>query len=145
MVENLEINVPRASHNHIGSNNVFRNNFFIMKDRGWFTMERSSNYAFENNVVLAGNGFDIWDLKFCPVFRNNILFTGSGKLGTKDIERYEILKEYPLELKDGNRNEDPRLTDYHSGRVDFSEDSPLHDTGIRPIDVSDAGLIRLKK
>ncbi len=140
--ENMEINVPRASHNHIAKNNIFRNNFFIMKEKGWFTMERSEDYTFENNVVVTGTGFDIWDLKFCPNFRNNLLFSGSGTLGTKDIERYAILKEYEIELKNGNRNEDPQLLSYNNGKVIFAENSPLKEMGIKPIDVSDAGLIK---
>ncbi|MDX1284900.1 MAG: right-handed parallel beta-helix repeat-containing protein, partial [Draconibacterium sp.] len=139
--ENMEINVPRASHNHISKNNIFRNNFFIMKEKGWFTIERSENYTFENNVVVTGEGFDMWDLVFCPNLRNNILFSGNGGLGTKDLKRYEILKEYELELKDGNRNEDPLLLNYKDGKVIVAENSPIHEMGIKPIDVSDAGLL----
>ena len=142
--ENLEINVPRASHNHIASNNRFRNNFFIMKGRGWFTMERSNDYTFENNVVITGDGFDIWDLKFCPAFKNNILYPGKGKLGTKDLERYTILKEYPLELKDQNSDEDPMVLEYNSGKIVCDPNSPIFKMGIKPIDVSDAGLQRNK-
>ena len=143
--ENMEINVPRASHNHIAKNNIFRNNYFIMREKGWFTIERSEEYTFENNVVITGSGFDIWDLKFCPNFRNNILFSGNGKLGTKDIERYEILKEYELKIKDDNRNEDPLLINYKDGKIVVAENSPLHEMGIKPIDVSDAGLLKKAK
>jgi hypothetical protein len=140
--ENIEINVPRASHNHISSGNIFRNNVFVMKDRGWFTIERSENYTFEKNIVITGEGYDMWDLKFCPDFRNNILFSGNGKLGTKDLERYVVLKEYELELKDGNRNEDPLLTNWKDGKIVFAENSPAHAMGIKAFDVSDAGLIK---
>jgi hypothetical protein len=140
--ENMEINVPRASHNHIASRNIFRNNVFIMKDKGWFTMERSEDYTFEKNIVVTGKGFDIWDLKFCPNFRNNILFSGNGMLGTKDLERYVVLKEYELGLKNGNRNQNPLLINYKDGKVVFAKNSPAHEMGILEIDVSDAGLIK---
>lgn len=140
--ENMEINVPRASHNHVAKNNTFRNNFFIMKEKGWLTMERSQGYTLEKNVIVTGEGFDIWDLQFCPNFRNNILFAEKGKLGTKDIKRYEILREYELELKDGNRNENPQLLKYKDGKVIFAPNSPALKMGIKPIDVSNAGLIK---
>lgn len=140
--ENMEINVPRASHNHISSGNIFRNNVFVMKGRGWFTIERSENYTFEKNIVVTGDGFDMWDLKFCPAFRNNILFSGNGTLGTKDLERYVVLKEYEMELKNGNVNVDPLIISYQNGKVIFAENSPAHQMGIKAIDVSDAGLIK---
>jgi hypothetical protein len=140
--ENMEINVPRASHNHISSGNIFRNNVFVMKGRGWVTIERSENYTFEKNIVVTGDGFDMWDLKFCPGFRNNILFSGNGTLGTKDLERYVVLKEYEMELKNGNINVDPLLTNYQNGKVVFAKNSPAHQMGIKAIDVSDAGLLK---
>ena len=127
--ENMEINVPRASHNHVAKNNVFRNNYFIMKEKGWFTMERSEGYTFEKNVVVTGSGFDIWDLKFCPNFRNNILFSGCGSLRTKDLEKYEVLNEYEISLTDGNKNEDPQLLNYEDGKIVFAKNSQLKKNG----------------
>ncbi len=143
--DNMEINVPRPSHNHISSHNTFRNNFFIIKGRGWFSMERSEGYRFEKNVVCATEGFEIYDLKFCPGLKNNILFTPMGKLITKDLDKYTILREYELELRDGNRNEDPLLLNYADGKIVFNRNSPALKMGIKPIDVSDAGLINEKK
>ena len=137
----MEINVPRPSHNHISSSNIFRNNFFIIKGKGYFSMERSEAYTFERNVVVAEGGFSIYDLACCPNLRNNILFTGEGKLTTKDLDRYTVLKEYELELKDGNINEDPKLSGYEKGVIRFAEDSPARALGIKEIDVSGAGLI----
>jgi hypothetical protein len=139
--ENIEINVPRPSHNHISKNNIFRNNYFIMNGKGRLTMERSENYTFENNVVIAPDGFEMYDLAFCPTFRNNIFYT-QGKLITKNLDRYTVLKEYELELKDGNRNEDPQLISFANGKIVLSPDSPALQMGIKPIDVSDAGLIK---
>lgn len=140
--ENLEINVPRPSHNHISKNNIFRNNFFIIKGKGYFSIERSEGYTFEKNVVVAEGGFDLYDLAFLPNLRNNILYTGTGNLMTKDLDRYTVLKEYALDLKDGNINEDPKLLSYNDGVIKFAEDSPAHKLGIKEIDVSSAGLIR---
>jgi hypothetical protein len=138
--ENIEIDVPRASHNHISSNNTFRNNFFIIRGKGRFTMERSDGYTFENNVVVAPEGYEMYDLKFCPNFRNNIIFT-KGRMITKDLDKYAVVKEYDLELADGNINQDPLLVNYYDGNIMLSPDSPIHTMGIRPIDISDAGLL----
>ena len=139
--ENIEINVPRPSHNHISKNNIFRNNFFIMNGKGRFTMERSDNYTFENNVVIALDGFEMYDLAFCPNFRNNIFYT-KGNIITKDLDRYTVLSEYELDLKNGNINEDPQLISYVDGKIEFSPSSPAHKMGIKSIDCSDAGLVK---
>lgn len=142
--ENVEINVPRPSHNHISFNNVFRNNFFIIKGKGYFSMERSGDYTFEKNVVIAEEGFTIYDLKFCPNFRNNVFYT-KGELKTKELDHYKVLSEYILDLKDGNTNEDPMLINYQDGKIEMDINSPALKKGIKAIDVSDAGIIKQSK
>lgn len=142
ITENVEINVPRPSHNHISSRNTFRNNFFIIEGKGWFSMERSSNYTFEQNVVVATKGFAIYDLSFCPDFNNNILYTNGAGLITKDLDHYTVLKEYNLELNNGNINQDPLLLNYADGNIILDDKSPALQLGITPVNVSDAGLIR---
>jgi hypothetical protein len=139
--ENVAINVPRSSHNHISENNIFRNNFFIINGKGKFTIERSANYTFENNVVVANDGFEIYDLAFCTTFRNNIIYT-NGRLTTKDLDKYTVLRQYEVELKNGNINKNPLLINYADGRIELSPDSPAHEMGIKSIDISDAGLIK---
>lgn len=142
--ENVEINVPRPSHNHISKNNVFRNNYFIMDGKGYFSMERSEGYTFEKNVVVATGGFDLYDLAFCPTLENNLFYTGKEKLMTRDLDRYTTLKTYELKLDRGNINADPKLLSYRDGRIKLAPDSPAHALGIKEIDVSGAGLIKSK-
>lgn len=140
--ENMEINVPRPSHNHISKNNTFRNNFFIIEGKGWFSMERSEGYTFEKNVVVAGAGFELFDLAAVSTLKNNILFSGKGKLITKELNKYEVVKTYEIELKDGNINQDPKLASYRDGKVVFAKGSPAEQLGIKAIDVSGAGLVK---
>jgi hypothetical protein len=139
--ENLEINVPRPSHNHISRNNIFRNNLFVIDGAGYFSMERSEGYTLEKNIIVATGGFALYDMAFCPTFRNNILFTGKEKLLTRDLDHYEVVNEYELVLKDGNLNTDPGLENFRDGVVRLSADSPAHELGFREFDVSGAGLL----
>ncbi len=141
--ENVEINVPRPSHNHISTNNIFRNNYFIIDGKGYFSMERSEGYTFEKNVVVATGGFDLYDLAFCPNLENNLFFTGQEKLMTRDLDRYTILKTYELKLDRGNINADPKFLNYKDGNIKLAPDSPAHAMGIKEIDVSNAGLFKL--
>ncbi|NHF58584.1 right-handed parallel beta-helix repeat-containing protein [Flavobacteriaceae bacterium TP-CH-4] len=142
---NVEINVPRASHNHIGKNNTFRNNFFFMKEKGRFSMERSEGYVFEKNVVVTGTGFEFYDPATCTDFNNNILFAGSGKVIGKSLNRYEVIDEFELPLTDGNTDEDPLILEYEEGKIRFAPNSIAHELGIQEVDVSDAGRIPLKE
>ncbi len=138
---NVEINVPRASHNHIGKNNTFRNNFFFMKEKGRFSMERSEGYVFEKNIVVTGIGFEFYDPATCARFENNILFPGNGKLIGKTLNKYEIVKEFELPLVNGNTDSNPLIAEFEKGKIRFAPNSPAHDLGIQEIDVSDAGRI----
>jgi hypothetical protein len=60
------------------------------------------------------------------------------------VYKRQVLNESEIELKNGNRNEDPGLLEYKTGKVIFAEDSLLKKMGIKPIDVSDAGLKKNK-
>ncbi len=141
IVENVEINVPRPSHNHIASNNTFRNNFFIIKGKGKFSIERSEGYIFEKNVMIAEDGLELYDTKAINTLENNIFFSGNGKLITKDLDKYEVVKEYELQLNGSNLNTDPLLENYENGVIQFAKNSPAFDMDIKAINVSDAGCI----
>ncbi len=144
IIENIEIDVPRPSHNHIASNNVFRNNFFIIKGKGRFTLERCNEYIFEKNVMIAEDGLELYDTKAIDSMKNNILFSGKGKLITKDLDTYNIIKEYELPLDNNNINTDPLLETFEDGVIRFAENSPARGLGIKAIDISDAGRIKIK-
>jgi hypothetical protein len=53
--------------------------------------------------------------------------------------RYRQTGTQAIECGDGWRLVDPKLIEYESGRVRFSEDSAAYELGIETIDVSGAG------
>ncbi|BFP40149.1 hypothetical protein FGF1_09940 [Flavobacteriaceae bacterium GF1] len=140
--ENVEINVPRPSHNHIAFNNTFRNNIFIMKGKGWFSLERSKGYHFEKNVMVATEGLEFYDMVAVERLENNILCPGQGQLITKELDHYDVRSAYELKLENGNTTDDPLLLNYENGKIQFANDSIAHKLGIQEVDVSDAGLIK---
>jgi hypothetical protein len=50
---NLCVDVARPMHNHISNNNTICNNVFIMPGAGYYTLERSSDYTFEKNILIS--------------------------------------------------------------------------------------------
>ena len=137
--ENLEINVSRPMHNHISKSNVIRNNVFIMRGKGKYTLERSSDYTFEKNILIADEEFAIFDIRAIDHFSNNVFFSREGKIVTRELDLYTINKSYPLPLTGGNEIGDPELQDFETGHVRFREDSLPDKLGIKQIDVSRAG------
>ncbi|MEM8866009.1 MAG: right-handed parallel beta-helix repeat-containing protein [Planctomycetota bacterium] len=137
---NLEINVARPMHNHISTDNTIINNVFVIKGSGRLTIERSSGYVFEKNIIVADGDFELLDMRACKEFSNNILHCREGELTTHELEHYTITATYPLPLGETNRDSDPGLASYEQGQVVFTEDSIAPSLGIRPINVSDAGL-----
>ncbi|MEO0531136.1 MAG: right-handed parallel beta-helix repeat-containing protein, partial [Planctomycetota bacterium] len=136
---NLSIDVARPMHNHISSGNRIEGNVFITPDDGRLTLERSDNYVFVRNVVMSKGDFRLYDLRACSRFEGNV-FSAAGELLTHELDHYEIASTSPLPLGESNSASAEDIQIDPTGRVEVATDSPAHKLGIKPLDVSPAGV-----
>jgi hypothetical protein len=136
---NLSLRVDRPSHNHMANKNTIRNNVFIIDAEARLTFPRSSNYVFEKNIIHAKGGITLENPDAITTFRNNVLFSATGKVQCRKLERYSRTDTYSLEPENGNLFVEPFIIEFRKGRVTFTADSPAAKLGIKPIDVSGAG------
>jgi len=138
---NVSIDVARPMHNHISEKNVIRNNVFIMPGSGYFTLERSSDYTFEKNILISDEDFALYDIRTLSQFEHNIFFSRHGKVIARELDKYEITTSYPLPFGESNRGCDPKIKIDDNGHVRFAQDSPSKELCILPLDVSKAGRV----
>ncbi len=136
---NLSINVVRPSHNHMATNNTIRNNVFISDRDMQITFPRSSGYTFEKNVLYAKGTITFDNYEGIAASANNVLFSAEGVVQGRKLAQYNRTGTYSIEPTGSNRHADPKLTAWQQGKVEFAPGSPALESGIRPIDVSDAG------
>jgi Right handed beta helix region/GH141 insertion domain len=137
---NLSVRVSRPSHNHWAKGNAIRNNVFVVEGDAELTFARSVDYVFERNVVHATGSITFSNIDAMTTFANNVLFSGTGVVQGKKLDKYATTATVDLEAKDGNTFADPLLLEYEKGLVRFDAQSPALKLGIESIDVSGAGV-----
>jgi hypothetical protein len=120
--------------------NTIRNNVFISDAGARITFPRSSDYVFERNVICAEGQIVLENPDAITTLRNNVLFSAEGKIQCQRLKDYSQAGNYSFEADQENLATDPHITDFEKGRVEFDPDSLALKLGIKPIDVSDAGI-----
>ncbi|HOD51647.1 MAG TPA: right-handed parallel beta-helix repeat-containing protein [Candidatus Hydrogenedentes bacterium] len=136
---NVSVNVARPSHNHMAVNNTIRHNVFVTQGAAQITLQKSSEYTIEGNIVRAGGDITITNVDGVKMFRNNVLFSGTGKVNWHIMENYKSTGERPIEAANGNILGDPLLLDCAGGTIRLDPASPALALGFPPVDVSNAG------
>ena len=137
---NLSVGVVRPSHNHMAKSNTIRNNVFISSANARVTLPKSSNYTFEHNVIRAKGQIVLENPDAITTLRNNVLFSSEGKIQFRRLKNYSRVGSYSFEADSENPMADPHIIEFEEGRVRFAADSPALKLGIKPIDVSGAGI-----
>ena len=136
---NVSVNVARPSHNHMAVNNTIRHNVFITEGKAEITLQKSSEYTIEGNIIHAAGGITISNVDAVKTFKDNVLFTGTGTATWRVMENYQPAGERPIEATDGNVFADPLLTGYEGGKIQLAPDSPAIERGFPLLDVSNTG------
>jgi hypothetical protein len=137
---NLSVGIVRPSHNHMAKSNTIRNNVFISDADARITFPRSSDYTFERNVICAKGEIILENPDAIMTLRNNVLFSAQGKVRCNKLKDYSQTGGYSFEAGPENLTADPHIIEFEKGRVSFADDSPVLGLGIKPIDVSGAGI-----
>lgn len=138
--DNLSSDVARPMHNHVASDNTIRSNVFVTPGQGRLTIERSSGFVFEKNIIVSPRGFALYDLAACQSFVGNYFVGPADALQTHRLEHYDIVETTPIPLGDENLAGDAGVTVSPEGVVAIDAGSPAGELGIEPIDVSHAGV-----
>lgn len=136
---NLSVGIARPSHNHMAKSNTIRNNVFVIEGDATLTWARSSEYTFEKNIVRATGSITFSNFGGITTFRDNLLYSGTGRIIGEKMSRYSAEGSAAIKAGDGNVFADPLLTEYGTGRVAVSAESPAVKMDISLIDVSSAG------
>jgi hypothetical protein len=137
---NLSVGIVRPSHNHMAKGNTIRNNVFICDADARVTLPRSSGFTFEHNVIQAKGKIVLENPDAITTMRNNVLYSAEGKIHFHRLKEYSRVGDYSFEADSENLKADPKIIEFEKGRVGFSTDSPALKLGIKPIDVSSAGI-----
>ena len=137
---NVSVNVAWPWHNHIGRDNIIRNNVAIAEGDLKLTFPRSSGYRLERNVLVAGGSLLIQAApEAISTMPDNVFFSRNGQCEWEKLDGYNRADKAPLEPREGTLLADPRLLRTSPTLFDFEADSPCRARGIRPLDVSGAG------
>lgn len=138
---NLALRVSWPSHNHMATNNIIRNNVFIVRGDAKLTFPRSSEFTFEKNVLWAAGKIRFEGVNAVDNWSKNLFFSGSGRIEQVRLDNYAR-----VDTAEGAPGDtvaaDPMFTDWERGEYSFLPGSPAHRLGIAPIDVSAAGRMK---
>ncbi len=123
---NLVLDCSWPLHSHMAMDNTIQNNVFISDSAMKLTFPVSGEMAFEYNVVSTKAELIIKHAKGIGRSKNNLLF---GDMSGSES------------LRSNNAFADPLIMDANNGRVIYSPGSPVHELGVRPLDVSRAGRV----
>jgi len=138
---NLALNTVRPVHMHMTKGCTFRNNVFIDRGIQILTFPRSIGLTYENNINIAdeiifSNQYDAFNS-----MPNNIIFSRAESIIHELIMIYTVIDYRPFKPAEGTVFADPMFVDRENGNFNFKPDSPAPSMGIKPIDVSSAGLL----
>jgi hypothetical protein len=138
---NLSLRVRWPSHNHMATNNVIRDNVFIVDGDAKWTFPRSRDFVVERNVVYATGKIRIENIDGIARWTRNLFYSGSGRIERVTMEAYsagKTLEGAPGDTVVG----DPLFVDWQHGDFRYRPESPARPLGLEPLDAREAGRIR---
>lgn len=139
--KNVALRVGWPSHNHMATNNIIRNNLFLVEGDAKLTFPRSADYTLEKNILVATGKIRIENVGAVTHWFRNLFFSRIGKIEQVRMEAYSA-KETVLGPPGDTFMADPMLVDPAKGDFHFRPGSPAIGLGIEPVDISQAGPIR---
>ena len=139
----VENNVSRRvnwpSHNHMATNNIIRNNLFIVDGDAKMTFPRSTDYTVERNVLYATGKIRFEGSNAVTNWSNNLFFSGKDRIECVTLSQYSA-RGTETNPPSNSVVADPLFVDLAKGNYRFRPDSPAHKLGIQPVDISRVGI-----
>lgn len=136
--DNVSLRVNWPSHNHMATNNIIRNNLFIVEGDAKLTFPRSVDFTLERNVIYATGKIRFEGFNAVTNWVNNLLYSGKDRIESVTLKQYSGAGS-STNPPPNTVVADPLFMDLAKGDYRFRPDSPAHKLGIRPVDVSKAG------
>ncbi len=141
--KNLSLRVSRPLHNHMATNNVIRDNVFVVPGDARLTFPRSTGFTMERNVLYATGKIRIEGVNAVTRWSKNLFFSGTGNIELVKLNGYRgegTETGAPADTVVA----DPRFRDWQHGDCRFQPSSPANQLGIEPLDASRAGRAKGK-
>ena len=139
----VENNVSRRvnwpSHNHMATNNIIRNNLFIVEGDAKITFPRSTDYTFERNVLYATGKIRFDGFNAVTNWSNNLLYSGKNCIECVTLSQYSATGTM-TNPPPNSVVADPLFVDLANDDCRFRPGSPATKLGIQPVDISRAGI-----
>jgi hypothetical protein len=139
----VENNVSRRvnwpSHNHMATNNILRNNLFIVEGDAKITFPRSTDYTVERNVLYATGKIRFEGSNAVTNWSNNLFYSGQDRIERVILSQYSA-QSTVTDPPPNNVVADPLFVDLAKDDYRFRPDSPAHKLGIQPVDTSRVGI-----
>jgi hypothetical protein len=141
---NLALRVAQPSHNHMATNNIIRNNVFLVPGDTRLTFPRCDSFSFERNILYATGKIRMEGANAVTNWSKNLFFSSAGIVEQVQLDRYRATGT-STDLPKDTVMADPRFRDWRAGDFRFELDSPALKLGIQPLDISSAGRVRKVK
>jgi len=130
--ENIAWRVGWPSHNHMATNNVIRNNFFLVPGDAKWTFPRSAGFTVEKNILLATGTIRIENPAAVTNWSGNLFFSANDKIEWITLRDY-TQRRSQTKPPSGVTIVDPEIPNWEQGRFDLAPNSPALKLGIRPL------------
>lgn len=138
---NFTTGVGWPSHNHMATNNIIRNNIFVVEGDAKLTFPRSSGYGFVRNLVYATGTIRFENQGAVTNWSRNLLYSGKDTIELVNMEGYSI-KDTIKGSPGDSTVADPGFRDPAHKNYTLSDQSPARRLGIMPLDPMRAGRVR---
>lgn len=137
---NVSLRVNWPSQNHMATNNIIRDNLFVVEGDAKIAFARSTEYTFARNVFYVTGKIRFEGTNAVATWTDNLLYSGKGRFECTTLNQYSevgMLTNAPP----NSVVADPEFVDRAQGDFRYRPGSPAIKLGLRPVDVSTAGRL----
>ncbi|MEI7807842.1 MAG: right-handed parallel beta-helix repeat-containing protein [Verrucomicrobiota bacterium] len=137
---NVSLRVSWPSHNHMATNNIIRDNLFVVEGDAKITFPRSTGYTFARNVLYATGKIRFEGTNAVATWTDNLLYSGKGQIECVTQNRYSAVKTV-TNAPPNSVVADPEFVNFARGDFRYRPGSPALKLSLRPVDASSAGRL----
>jgi len=137
---NVSLRVNWPSHNHMASNNIIRDNLFVVDGDAKITFPRSAGYTFARNVLYATGKIRFEGTNAVVTWTDNLLYSGKGRIECVKQNGYSAVATV-TNAPPNSVVADPAFVDFALEDFRYRPDSPALKLSLRPVDTSSAGRL----
>jgi hypothetical protein len=138
---NLSLRVNWPSHNHMATNNIIRDNVFVVEGDAKVTFPRSTGYTFARNVLYATGKIRFEGTNAVNAWTDNLLYSGKSQFECTRLNQYSSAGT-TTNAPPNSVVADPEFVDRAKGDFRYRPGSPALKLGLKPVEVLTAGRLK---